>query len=98
MNSREGTKSGASSCAARLNCTAAAMAWAVHEPMRPWSYTGGHAARMSTEGGRSPAASRGAEYMWSRWSGRSGRHPKRTPWWDAGSPAGVVMVLMGCSS
>ena len=59
-------KSGFCFAFSRSNWTAAAMAFAVQLPMRPWSYTGGQPGRRSTFTGRARSVSSGAEKIRSR--------------------------------
>jgi hypothetical protein len=66
MNSRDGTKSGFWAALRRSNWIAAAIAFAVQLPIRPWSYTGGQPERRSALVGNARSVSRGAEKMRSR--------------------------------
>src|ERR1700730_14764332 len=81
MNRREGVNSFVP-CLRRSNSIAPAMPLPVQLPSCPWSYTGGHSDRRSTEGG-SPCGkrTRGAPYTKSRSSGRSLTQPY-PPWGD----------------
>ena len=76
MNIRDGTTS-VSPCFIRQNSNAPATAFAVHEPMRPWSYTFGQCSRRSTWAGRAATTRGTALNRWSRKSGRSGTQPYR---------------------
>src|SRR5664279_2820354 len=76
MKSRLGAKSG-SFCLSSSNSKAPPIAFAVHEPSCPWSYTAGICGRRSTRGGSASAVRRGTRKEKSRWSGRSGTQPYR---------------------
>src|SRR5947209_19762779 len=100
MKRREGGNTSASPCFIWSNSSAPAMALPVQLPSCPWSYTGGQPERRSTLGGSWATWTKGAEYILSRWSGRSGTQPKRlilrcTIWPEPPAAAFLPAVLRG---